>query len=176
MIGAVQLVTRRGTFFMTIGSRKTVPSRILRMVPLGLFHIMFEVEFLHPGLIGGDGSAFDAYSVLLDGVGGVDGHLVVCLVPVFDTKVKIFDVDFQVGKDQFVLDKFPDNSGHFITVQFDNGICYFDFLGHFASVFTFKRIANVQEMKEKPMAFLYVCVPKLGGAQFALFDRKGEKC
>src|SRR5579872_7167838 len=39
MIGAVQLVTSRGTFFITIGSRNTVPSRILRMVPLGLFHI-----------------------------------------------------------------------------------------------------------------------------------------
>src|SRR6202000_2268664 len=38
IMGAVQLVTSRGTFFMTMGSRNTVPSRILRIVPLGLFH------------------------------------------------------------------------------------------------------------------------------------------
>src|SRR5436190_701717 len=38
-IGAVQLGTRRGTFDITIGSRNTVPSNILRIVPFGDFHI-----------------------------------------------------------------------------------------------------------------------------------------
>src|SRR5580693_337063 len=42
------------------------------------------------------------------------------------------------------------------------------------SVFTFKRITNLQEMGQKPVSFLYVCIPKLGGAQFALCDRHGE--
>ena len=41
-MGAVQLGTRRGTLLITMGSRKTVPSRMLRMVPLGDFHICFR--------------------------------------------------------------------------------------------------------------------------------------
>ena len=32
----------RGTFWQMMGSRKMVPSRILRMVPLGLFHIFLR--------------------------------------------------------------------------------------------------------------------------------------
>src|SRR5690348_15107209 len=39
IIGALQFVTSLGTFLITMGSLNTVPSRILRMVPLGLFHI-----------------------------------------------------------------------------------------------------------------------------------------
>src|SRR6202012_2966773 len=41
-IGAVQFGTKRGTFDITIGSRKTVPSNMLRIVPLGDFHICFK--------------------------------------------------------------------------------------------------------------------------------------
>src|SRR5665213_88296 len=43
-IGAVQLGTKRGTFAITIGSRKTVPSRIFRMVPFGDFHICLRLN------------------------------------------------------------------------------------------------------------------------------------
>ena len=39
MIGWVQPGIRRGTFLQMIGSRKTTPPRMLRMVPLGDFHI-----------------------------------------------------------------------------------------------------------------------------------------
>ncbi len=36
----------RGTFWQMMGSRKMVPSRMLRMVPLGLFHICFRPNSL----------------------------------------------------------------------------------------------------------------------------------
>src|ERR1700752_4461987 len=42
MIGLVQPGTRRGTFRQMIGSRNTTPPRMLRMVPLGDFHISFR--------------------------------------------------------------------------------------------------------------------------------------
>ena len=45
-MGRVQPGTRRGTFLATIGSRKTVPFRMLRMVPLGDFHICFSPNSL----------------------------------------------------------------------------------------------------------------------------------
>jgi len=34
--------TRRGTFLQMIGSRKITPPRMLRMVPLGDFHIFLR--------------------------------------------------------------------------------------------------------------------------------------
>src|SRR6187455_185813 len=42
MIGLAQPGTRRGTFLQMIGSRKTTPPRMLRMVPFGDFHISFS--------------------------------------------------------------------------------------------------------------------------------------
>ena len=42
MIGLVQPGTKRGMLEMTIGSRKTTPPRMLRMVPFGERHIFFS--------------------------------------------------------------------------------------------------------------------------------------
>ncbi len=41
-MGSVQPGTRRGTLSITIGSRNTTPPRMLRIVPLGDFHIRFR--------------------------------------------------------------------------------------------------------------------------------------
>ncbi len=46
MIGCVQPGTSRGTFWMTIGSRKMTPPRILRIVPFGDFHISLRLNSL----------------------------------------------------------------------------------------------------------------------------------
>ena len=43
-IGLVQPGTNRGTFEITIGSRKMVPPRMFRMVPLGDSHIFFRLN------------------------------------------------------------------------------------------------------------------------------------
>ena len=44
--GFVQCGTSRGTFLQMIGSRKIVPSRMLRIVPLGDFHICLRLNSL----------------------------------------------------------------------------------------------------------------------------------
>ena len=44
MIGWVQPGTRRGTFLQMIGSRKITPPRMLRIVPLGDFHISLRLN------------------------------------------------------------------------------------------------------------------------------------
>ena len=44
MIGCVQPGTRRGTFLQMIGSRKITPPRMLRIVPLGDFHIFLSLN------------------------------------------------------------------------------------------------------------------------------------
>ena len=46
MIGCVQPGTRRGTFLQMMGSRKMTPPRMLRIVPLGLFHISLRLNSL----------------------------------------------------------------------------------------------------------------------------------
>ena len=43
-IGWVQPGTSRGTFLQMIGSRKMVPPRMLRIVPLGDFHIFLRLN------------------------------------------------------------------------------------------------------------------------------------
>lgn len=43
-MGLVQPGTRRGMFLQMIGSLKTVPPRMFRIVPLGLFHIFFSLN------------------------------------------------------------------------------------------------------------------------------------
>ncbi len=40
--------TSRGMFLQRIGSRKTVPRRMLRTVPFGLGHIFFSLNSAHP--------------------------------------------------------------------------------------------------------------------------------
>jgi len=44
VMGLTQPVTRRGTLEMMMGERKTVPPRMLRIVPFGLFHIFFKLN------------------------------------------------------------------------------------------------------------------------------------
>jgi hypothetical protein len=48
-IGLVQPGTRRGTFLQMIGSRKTTPPRMLRMVPFGRLPHLLELELLRRG-------------------------------------------------------------------------------------------------------------------------------
>ena len=85
-IGFVQPGTSRGTFEITIGSRKIMPPRMLRIVPLGDLYISLEAELLDARLVGRDRRALHADAVLLDRVGRVDGDLVVGLVALLDRR------------------------------------------------------------------------------------------
>ena len=38
-------------------------------------------------------------------------------------------IDVEIGADQLVLDQLPDDAGHLVAVEFDDGICNLDF-GH----------------------------------------------
>ena len=41
-------------------------------------------------------------------------------------QVVVLQVDVQVGKDQLLLDEFPDDPGHFIAIKLDDGVFYLD--------------------------------------------------
>ena len=93
---------------------------------------LLEVELLDAGLVGGDGRAFDAHAVLLDGVGGVDGDLVVGLVAVLDAEVVVVQVDVEVRQDQHLFDHLPDDASHLVTIEVYDRAFDFD-LGHVES-------------------------------------------
>ena len=100
---------------ITNGSRKTVPSRILRMVPLGLFHICFRLNSLL-FLIMSNGSAFNTYSMSL--IAWLhNGHLSLVSSRAECPGQNIL-YHFPIRKDQFVFNKFPDDPGHFISIKF----------------------------------------------------------
>lgn len=46
---------------------------------------LLQLELLHTSLIGGDGGALDTDAILLDGLGGLNGDLVIGLVTVLKT-------------------------------------------------------------------------------------------
>jgi hypothetical protein len=64
--------------------------------------------------------------VPLDGLGGVDGDLVVGGVAVLDAEVVVVEVHIQVRMDQPVLDELPDDPGHLIAVQLYDGPYHLD--------------------------------------------------
>ena len=46
--------------------------------------------FLHPLLVGGDGGALHRHAQARRSLGGVDGHLILCLVPVQQAQIVVF--------------------------------------------------------------------------------------
>ena len=97
------------------------------MVPLGDFHIFFRPNSSTRCFVRGDGGAFDADAVLLDGVGRVDRHLIVGGVAVLHAQVVIFELEVEIGVDQLVLDDLPDDAGHLVPIEFYNRVIHLDF-------------------------------------------------
>jgi hypothetical protein len=124
-----------------IGSRKITPPRMLRIVPFGRLPHLLQVEFLHAVFIGRDRRALDADAVLLDGVGGVDRDLVVGGVAVFDREVVIIESRSRYGMDQLVLDLLPDDAGHLVAVEIDDGIGDLD-LAHVSASLDYKGLMS----------------------------------
>ena len=54
---------------------------------VGALPHFLQVVFLHAGGVGGDGGTFNSHAVLFGGIGGINGYLVVSLIPVFQSKV-----------------------------------------------------------------------------------------
>jgi hypothetical protein len=76
---------------------------VLQMVADGAIgrqpHLL-ELEFLDSLLVGCDGGALDTNRVLLDGLGGIEGDLVVGLITVGQAEIVVLEVDVEVRVDE----------------------------------------------------------------------------
>lgn len=62
----------------------------------------FFTRTLNTSLIRGDGGALDTNVVLLDGLGSINGYLIICLVTIFHAKIEVLNVNIQVREDELV--------------------------------------------------------------------------
>ncbi len=89
---------------------------------------LLQVKLLHPRLVRGDGGALDADLMLLDRLRRRNRDLILGGVAVLYRQIVVFQIDVQIGQDQLVLDKLPDDPGHLVAVKLDQRILYRNFL------------------------------------------------
>ena len=99
-IGFFHPGTSRGTFEMMIGSRKIVPPRIFRIVPLGDGHIVLRLNSLTRASSGVIVAHLTPTPCFLMAYGGIDGHLIVGGVAMLDAEVVVVKIDVEVREDQ----------------------------------------------------------------------------
>src|SRR5436190_16445503 len=100
---------------------------MFRMVPFGDFHICFRPNSF-ARLVGRDGRALHADAMLADGVGRVDGDLIAGRVAMLDPEIEVLEIDIEVRKDETLADHLPDDAGHLVAVELDDGLRDLDLL------------------------------------------------
>src|SRR5690606_39945523 len=61
------------------------------------------------------------YAVILEYLRVCNGDMVFCVFPLLDRQVVVGQVDVQIRVDQLVLDELPDDAGHLVAVELDDG-------------------------------------------------------
>ena len=93
----------------------------------------FQTKFFDAGFIRRDRRAFYADAIFTNGIGAINCNLVVGRIARLNAKVIIFQINIQIGQNQPFTDPFPDDPGHFIAIQFDDGVFHLDFCHGFAA-------------------------------------------
>src|SRR5258708_37813793 len=118
-MGLVQAGTSLGTFLQTSGARKMVPSRMLRIVPLGDFHIFFSLNSFtraSSGVMVAHLTPTLCFWMAL----AVDRDLVLGGVAVLHREVVGLERQVEEGIQELDLDPFPDDAGHFVAEHLDD--------------------------------------------------------
>ncbi len=95
---------------------------MLRIVPFGDRHICFRLNSLTRASSGVIVAHLTPTPRFLDRIRRVDGDMIVCRVPVLHREVVIFEIDVEIGQNEFLADVAPDDPGHLIAIEFDDGI------------------------------------------------------
>ncbi|CAB4905343.1 unannotated protein [freshwater metagenome] len=90
---------------------------------------LLQAEFFDPSLIRGDGCALHAHAVFFDGVGGVNGDLILGGIAGLNREVEVLQLNIKIRKDELLFDEVPDDSRHLVSVEFYDWVLHLD-LGH----------------------------------------------
>ena len=88
---------------------------------------MSKIKVKNP--VGRDCRAFYADTIFGDRVRRIDRDFVVGMIADFDGQIIIVKIDIKVRQDEPVANPLPDDPGHLISVDLDDGIFHLD-LGH----------------------------------------------
>ena len=94
---------------------------------IGAFPHFLQMIFAHAGRIGGNGGTLYRHSILLRCKGGIHRHLVIRLVSMDKSKIVIFGIQVNIGKQKLLLDHFPENPCHLIAVHLHKRRCHLNF-------------------------------------------------
>ncbi len=86
-----------------------------------------QVKLLDACLVRSDRGAFHADAMFLDGIGGIDGDLVVGLVALLDREVVILQIDVEIGQDQPFADPLPDDLRHLVAIDLHDRVLDLNF-------------------------------------------------
>ncbi len=87
---------------------------------------LLQAELFNTGFVWSDRRALDADAVLQDGIGRVNGDLIISCIAVLNAEVVVLQVDIEVLQDQFILDELPDDARHFVAIKLNDRVGYLD--------------------------------------------------
>ena len=93
----------------------TIENRTNRSVG-ALPHFM-ELVFVHTLMIRRNGRTLHSHTILLRCLSRVNSNLVACLVTLRKTEVVVFCFQIHERENQLVLNHFPEDSGHLVTIH-----------------------------------------------------------
>ena len=94
---------------------------------IGTFPHLLELELLNSCFVRSDGGTLDTDFALFDSFSSFNGDFVISFVSVLHSEIKVLNLDVKEGKDEFVLDGLPDDSGHLVSIEFSDWVGNLDF-------------------------------------------------
>ena len=121
VMGSFQVRTTGEIPLTMMGARNTVPSKMARMVPLGLFHIWERWYSSTRWALGVMVAHLTATPYFLLALAAVDRHLVLRFLAVSQAQVIVFGFQVHKRQNDLVLDLLPQDAGHLVAVHLHQG-------------------------------------------------------
>ena len=86
---------------------------------VGALPHFFQIIFSHACRVWGDGRTFHRYSVFHRGIGRINRYLVIGFISMLQSQVVVLGLQVNKRKKKFVLDHFPENTGHLVSIHLD---------------------------------------------------------
>ena len=94
---------------------------------VGAFPHFFQIILAHTGGIGGNRSALHRHLIFFCGICGINGHLIIRLIAVFQSKIIILGIQLNKRFQQMFFDHLPEDPGHLVSVHLYDGRGHLNF-------------------------------------------------